>query len=1014
MLSGVSMDAQNGSATFCNIYTRDGIALSNTVLGGLAVEDNLIDAMRQAKYDAGYSYDQLVKDFSEGNGGEVCFTYNGIQETLSYVPVDGTDWLLTYLIRENVISDSISTISNGIILRSIIQSLLTVAILLLLFSFIIHQTRKNAKLILDKETTDAKNKVKQEELEHRLRLQDELLAQKEQQEEQTRMITALASDYWSVYYLDLDRDEGVCYQSHSDLDNGFRVGDHFRYISAVTAYANENVKEQYREAFLDFIQPENVKARLQEQRVIAYRYLVHRHGGDTWEEVRFASVLQSNEKEDRLVHLVGACFVDVDQETRKTIAQNQALHSFEEKNSMNIVMEYCDGGDLDDFIKENKKKSSLLDENLIWKIFIKITIGLADIHKLNILHRDLKTLNIFLKKGLDMDIKIGDLGVAKMISNNAFAKTLIGTPYYLSPEICEDKPYNNKSDVWALGCILYELCTFKRPFEAGSQGALVLKILNNDPEPINQRYSKDLQNLIPLLLNKNSEKRLSCLEILKTNMVIDKAKKLGLYKYIQKLDKTENKYTRTNNNNNGSVKMNRKITDINITKRNYSKNKDNAHKTDTNGKSITKNMNSKRQVSAIDITDEIKNKKSKFYNINKQIKPRRITNDVKINVITTDNLKNQKSSSNVTSNNKNNVSRNFKINNTNFNSYNSSRNTKSEKYIISEKVNRELSQNKSTESNKRTKNHHGMKIIKNLKECPTKKLNNIFERKKMVIINNRNNSKDNSKIRDNDSKSKYSIRDKKTIYNRALPTNQTNVKYLQFNNSSRNTNSTLSTNKKDIIPNTNNNKRVFFRREYKVVQNNNRSKNNLIELLPKNNQYNNYRNNNNMNKSFSSFKIINNSTQDNKNNKTLMTNDFEDSINKKFKNNHKISLSKNKKNNDNEEEKLEVIPEYSLTDRDKKTIDKNKNTADKGIKLLKDKIQKYKDDFRNLLGEKDFNYVMNQFNKIIYGKNTKDEICEKIEDYANKNFPEEKKSNFFEKYSYMINNDSKLGEKLGN
>ena len=167
-----------------------------------------------------------------------------------------------------------------------------------------------------------------------------------------------------------------------------------------------------------------------------------------------------------------------------------------------------------------------------------------------------------------------------------------------------------------------------------------------------------------------------------------------------------------------------------------------------------------------------------------------------------------------------------------------------------------------------------------------------------------------------------------------------------------------------------------------------------------------------MNKSFSSFKIINNNTQEKKNNKTLMTNDFEDSINKKFKNNHKISLSKNKKNNDNEEEKLEVIPEYSLTDRDKKTIDKNKNTTDKGIKLLKDKIQKYKDDFRNLLGEKDFNYVMNQFNKIIYGKNTKDEICEKIEDYANKNFPEEKKNNFFEKYSYMINYDSQLGENL--
>ncbi len=325
MLAGVSMDSQEGGATFCNIYTSDGIALSNTVLGGLAVEDNLLEAMRQAAFEPGYSYEGLVRDFSAGEKGVVCFTYNGVPESLSYVPVEGTDWLLTYLIRESVISDSVSTISQGIIRRSVIQSILTVLVMLLLFLFIIRQTRRNAKLVLEKETAEAENRVKQEEMEQRLRLQEELLAQKQQQEEQTRLITALASDYWSVYYLNLDSDEGVCYQAHSDVENGFRVGEHFRYMASVTAYAEANIREEYREEFLAFIRPENVKAQLLEQRVIAFRYVVHRHGRDSWEEVRFAGVRHPEERTDHLVHIVGACFVDVDTETRKTMVQKQAL-----------------------------------------------------------------------------------------------------------------------------------------------------------------------------------------------------------------------------------------------------------------------------------------------------------------------------------------------------------------------------------------------------------------------------------------------------------------------------------------------------------------------------------------------------------------------------------------------------------------------------------------------------------------------------------------------------------------
>ena len=325
MLSGVSMDAQEDGATFCNIYTSDGIALTDTVLGGLAVEDNLLEALRNADFDAGYSHETFAQDFADGKSGEICFTYNGIKETLSYVPVTGTNWFLTYLIRESVITENISAISDGILRRSMIQTVITLVIMIAMFVYILRQAYKNARLTLEKETANAENRVKQEEMERQLALQNELLAQKQQQQEQTRMITALASDYWSVYYLDLDTDDGVCYQAHDDVENGFRVGDRFKYLASVTAYAKANIKEEYLEEFLRFIQPENVKARLKEQRVIAFRYMVHRHGRDTWEEVRFAGVRHPEDRNDHLVHAVGACFVDVDQETRKSMEQQQAL-----------------------------------------------------------------------------------------------------------------------------------------------------------------------------------------------------------------------------------------------------------------------------------------------------------------------------------------------------------------------------------------------------------------------------------------------------------------------------------------------------------------------------------------------------------------------------------------------------------------------------------------------------------------------------------------------------------------
>ena len=324
MLSGVSMDYQSSDTTFSNLYTKDGVALTDQVLGGQAAETNLLDALRNVVFDSGYSYEQVENDFAEGSSREVSFTYNGVRETLSYVPVGGTDWFLTYLIRESVISDKIDSISDSILTRSLIQSLLTVAALVAVFAYIILQNRKAARLMLEKETAETEHRVKQEEMEHRLALQEELLGQKEQAQQQDRMIQALSSDYRSVYYLELDKDEGVCYQARTDLQ-GFKAGERFGYLEAVKAYCGRYVVESFREEFMRFVSPDSVREGLKSSPVISYRYMIRAGGRDSWEIVKFAGVGRPGEGSGGGVNSVGACFADVDAETRSSLEQRQAL-----------------------------------------------------------------------------------------------------------------------------------------------------------------------------------------------------------------------------------------------------------------------------------------------------------------------------------------------------------------------------------------------------------------------------------------------------------------------------------------------------------------------------------------------------------------------------------------------------------------------------------------------------------------------------------------------------------------
>ena len=159
------------------------------------------------------------------------------------------------------------------------------------------------------------------------------------------------------------------------------------------------------------------------------------------------------------------------------------------------------------------RKNQYFTESQILDWFTQICLAMKHVHDRKILHRDLKNQNIFLTK--DNTIKLGDFGIARILSNTREkAKTMVGTPYYLSPEIIENKPYNFSSDMWSLGVVLYELCTLKPPFNAENLKYLALKIVKGIYNPIPAQYSKDLRKLIEVLLKKDVNSRPTVNEIL--------------------------------------------------------------------------------------------------------------------------------------------------------------------------------------------------------------------------------------------------------------------------------------------------------------------------------------------------------------------------------------------------------------------------------------------------------------------------------------------------------------------
>jgi serine/threonine protein kinase len=183
-----------------------------------------------------------------------------------------------------------------------------------------------------------------------------------------------------------------------------------------------------------------------------------------------------------------------------------------------ILMEYCEHGDVCTYLQQAKKSGNTPDEGRLLEWFIHVILALHALHLKKILHRDLKTQNIFLTGCRAQRIfaaKLGDFGISRVLSSTTdLAKTQIGTPFYMSPELINNKPYSYKSDIWGLGCVLYEIVNGQRAFDAQSLNGLALKIIKGHYTPITSSCSSETKSLIKSMLCKNPSHRPTLKEIL--------------------------------------------------------------------------------------------------------------------------------------------------------------------------------------------------------------------------------------------------------------------------------------------------------------------------------------------------------------------------------------------------------------------------------------------------------------------------------------------------------------------
>jgi NIMA (never in mitosis gene a)-related kinase len=182
-----------------------------------------------------------------------------------------------------------------------------------------------------------------------------------------------------------------------------------------------------------------------------------------------------------------------------------------------LIMEFCQGGDLSQMLRKCRRDMDYIAEDVVWKVFSQLVVGLGECHNRpigagRVLHRDLKPANVLLDQS--NSVKLGDFGLARILHENSlFCKTHVGTPYYMSPEQVDEAHYDEKSDIWSAGCLLYELAALRSPFEATNFLALALKIKVGKFDRLPLRYSEDLQSLVEWMLSINPTARPTVTEL---------------------------------------------------------------------------------------------------------------------------------------------------------------------------------------------------------------------------------------------------------------------------------------------------------------------------------------------------------------------------------------------------------------------------------------------------------------------------------------------------------------------
>lgn len=190
-------------------------------------------------------------------------------------------------------------------------------------------------------------------------------------------------------------------------------------------------------------------------------------------------------------------------------------------------MDYASEGDVYQKILKHKKEKTIFSEEQVWRILIGSVQALCCLHDMKIFHRDIKGANIFLdKRGIAL---LGDLNVSK-VAKQGLLYTQTGTPYYASPEVWKDLPYDSKSDIWSLGCVIYEILTLVPPFRAKDMNGLYKKVTKGIFDEPPRNYSADIGKIITNMIKVNPKERPSCDEILRMPEVLAKIKQLKLEK----------------------------------------------------------------------------------------------------------------------------------------------------------------------------------------------------------------------------------------------------------------------------------------------------------------------------------------------------------------------------------------------------------------------------------------------------------------------------------------------------